>query len=189
MGKSNQNSSFIDAVISNANANQQVLSSQLAEVARDAKAEREDYFGRAMDNMSKTAYNLNATVNQGVVDTRNEIHSAKNEIISEVRNNSCKPKVFGPLDWIVVLIFTVIGGVSGWFYSQLMIDHQIAAWVDRVDTINFVRDAAGNITNITNTTSAVTLWPVVALTIFLFAVIGFGLGYIISECIRAKESD
>ena len=70
-----------------------------------------------------------------------------------------------------------------------MIDHQIAAWVDRVDTINFVRDAAGNITNITNTTSAVTLWPVVALTIFLFAVIGFGLGYIISECIRAKESD
>lgn len=187
--QSNQNQSFIDAVISNANANQQVLSSQLAEVARDAKAEREDYFGRAMDNLSQTAYNLNATVNQGVVDTKNEIHSAKNEIITEVRNNSCRPKALGFIDWITIFIVTILGGVGGWFFSKCMISHQFAAWVDRTDTVEYIRDAAGNITDITNTTAATTVWPTVILTIVLFAIVGFTVTYAICDSIREKESD
>lgn len=189
MGNKNNQTSFIDAVISNANANQQVLSSQLAEVARDAKAEREDFFGRAMDNLSQTAYNLNSTVNQGVVDTKKEIHSAKNEIISEVRNNSSKPKALGAIDWITIFIVTILGGVGGWFFSQCMISHQFAAWVDRTDTIEYIRDAAGNITDITNTTAATTVWPTVILTVVLFAIVGFTVAYAICDSIRAKESD
>jgi cell division protein FtsX len=70
-----------------------------------------------------------------------------------------------------------------------MINHQFAAWVDRTDTIEYIRDAAGNITDITNTTAATTVWPTVILTVILFAIVGFTVAYAICDSIREKESD
>jgi len=70
-----------------------------------------------------------------------------------------------------------------------MIAHQFAAWVDRTDTVNYVRDAAGNIVDITNTTTATTVWPTVILTIVLFAVVGLTVSYAICSSIREREVD
>ena len=171
-------------------AAQQANSEQLAEVARAQKSYYDSFIDRLNsheENMSKGLYHVNETVNQAAAEGIKQTRESERRLSDKI--DSIKGKAFGALDWITIFLVTIISGVGGWFFSKCMITHEFAAWVDRTDTIQYVRDAAGNITDITNTTSATTVWPTVILTVVLFAIVGFTVAYAICDSIRAKESD
>ena len=137
------------------------------------------------DNMSKGFYRLNDSVNQAAAASINQTRESEKRLSDKI--DSIGGRALSTLDWITVIIVTIIGGIGGWLFSKCMIAHQFAAWVDREDTINYVRDAAGNITDITSSTVATTVWPTVILTIVLFAVVGLTVSYAICSSIRTKE--
>lgn len=171
-------------------AAQQANSEQLAEVARAQKSYYDSFIDRLNsheENMSKGLYHVNETVNQAAAEGIKQTRESERRLSDKI--DSIKGKAFGALDWIAIFLVTIISGVGGWLFSKHMIAHEFAAWVDRTDTIQYVRDAAGNITDITNTTSATTVWPTVILTIVLFAIVGFTVACAICDSIRAKESD
>ena len=184
MGKTMQD------LINEVRAAQQVTSEQNAELGRQAQSN----FGALMkrmdsheDNMSKGMYHLNESINQGAAASIKQTRESEKRLSDKI--DSIKGRALGAIDWITIVIVTILGGVGGWFFSKCMIAHQFAAWVDREDTINYIRDAAGNITDITNTTKATTVWPTVILTIILFAVVGLTVSYAICSSIRDKEVD
>lgn len=171
-------------------AAQQTNSEQLAEVARAQKSYYDSFIDRLNsheENMSKGLYHVNETINQGTAEGIRQTRESEKRLSDKI--DSIKGKALGVLDWLTILLVTIISGVGGWLFSKCMIAHEFAAWVDRTDTINYVRDAAGNITDITNTSVATTVWPTVILTVALFAVVGFTVAYAICDSIRAKESD
>lgn len=184
------NSYTMDDLMNEVRAAQQVTSEQNAELGRQADSNLEKFMARMdehEDNMSKGFYHINETVNQGAAATIKQTRESEKRLSDKI--DSIKGRALGAIDWITIIIVTILGGVGGWLFSKCMIAHQFAAWVDREDTINYVRDAAGNITDITNTTTATTVWPTVILTIVLFAVVGLTVSYAICSSIRDKEVD
>ena len=199
MGKNNNNSSItMDQLLASINkgtqvtkAAQQVNSEQLAEVAKAQESYYEAFqkrFDTHEDNMSKGMFHLNETINQGTAATIDELRSAESRLTKEIKK-SRKSNPFTWVDWLTSLIVSIVFGAIGWVYSNCMIARQFAAWVDRQDTIQYIRDGSGNITDITNTTSAVTVMPTVYVTIGLFAIIGFALAFIVLSVIKEKEGD
>lgn len=169
---------------------QQANSEQLAEVARAQQSNYDSIMKRIEeqdDNMSKATYHVCETVNQGAGRTISEVRESECRLSKKI--DSIRTVALGAFDWITIIIVTILGGVGGWFFSKCMIAHQFAAWVDRTDTVNYARDAAGNIVDITNTTTATTVWPTVILTIVLFAVVGLTVSYAICSSIREREVD
>ena len=172
-------------------AAQQTNSEQLAEVAK-ANESYYDAFIKRMDshedNMSKGMFHLNESINQGAAATIKEVRESESRLAKKIDSKSGL-KALGVIDWLTIILVTIISGVGGWFFSNCMINHQFAAWVDRTDTTQLIRDAAGNLTDVTVTTSAVTVWPTVIITIVLFAVVGFTVTLAICDAIRQKEGD
>jgi hypothetical protein len=180
----------MDDLMNEVRAAQQVTSEQNAELGRQADSNLAKFMARMdehEDNMSKGFYHINETINQGAGAAIKQTRESEKRLSDKI--DSIKGKALSVLDWVTIVIITILGGVGGWFFSKCMIDHQFAAWVDREDTINYVRDAAGNIVDITNTTTASTVWPTVILTIALFAIVGFTVAYAICSAIRDKEVD
>lgn len=171
-------------------AAQQTNSEQLAEVAK-ANESYYDAFLKRMDshedNMSKGMYHLNESINQGAAAAIKATNDSEDRLSKKI--NAIKGRALGVLDWLTIIIVTVLGGVGGWFFSRCMIRHEFAAWVDRKEVFEYIRDAAGNVTDITCTTSATTVWPTVIITVVLFAIIGFTVSYAVCDSIRQKESD
>ena len=169
---------------------QQVTSEQIAELGKAQQSGYDNLMQRIdehEDNMSKATYHVCETVTQGAGRTIREVRESESRLSKKI--DSIGTAALGALDWITIIIVTILGGVGGWFFSRCMISHQFAAWVDRTDTVNYVRDAAGNIVDITNTTTATTVWPTVILTVVLFAVVGLTVSYAICSSIREREVD
>lgn len=169
---------------------QQVTSEQIADLGKAQQSGYDNIMQRIdehEDNMSKATYHVCEVVTQGAGRTIREVRESESRLSKKI--DSIGTAALGALDWITIIIVTILGGVGGWFFSKCMIAHQFAAWVDRTDTVNYVRDAAGNIVDITNTTTATTVWPTVILTIVLFAVVGLTVSYAICSSIREREVD
>lgn len=111
--------------------------------------------------------------------------ASEKNIIEKI--DALKGAAFSALDWICVLIVTVLSGLCGWFFSKAMIAHEFAAWVDRKEVLNYVRDGAGNVVDITNTVTTETVWVTVILTIVLFAIVGMTLAYTAVSDLRSNE--
>ena len=169
---------------------QQVTSEQIADLGKAQQSGYDNIMQRIdehEDNMSKATYHVCETVTQSAGRTIREVRESECRLSKKI--DSIGTAALGALDWITIIIVTILGGVGGWFFSKCMISHQFAAWVDRTDTVNYVRDAAGNIVDITNTTTATTVWPTVILTVLLFAVVGLTVSYAICSSIREREVD
>ena len=128
--------------------------------------------------------NLNTTINQGTATTVAQVRSSERNLSAQIAKLA--PRAYETLDYLIIALSSLIGGILGWFYSQEMIRRGFAVWVKTVETTTFNKDGYGNIIDITTTSSSETVWATVVLTIILFAIIGGLLGWILAGH-RTKE--
>ena len=128
---------------------------------------------------------INSTVNQ------NGQAAIKQTRISEANLSKKLDAISGAftaLDWLTVLLVSILGGVIGWLVSNVMIENQFAPWVKVIQTWKPTLDAAGNVIGFsTVATSAQTVVPVVIITIVIFAMLGFGFSTVVLDSIRRSE--
>ena len=192
MGKTNQNSSstvsmqqLLAAVNDNGKttrACQQLTSEQLAELGR-AQQSGFDRFMARMDehenNVSKGMTLLNESIRHGAARAVKATEDAESRLGKKI--DSITGRVLSVWDWITAIIVAAISGLAGWFFSKCMISHEFAAWVDRTEQTDYVRDAAGNWVDVIQTTSTQVVWPTVIATIVLFAIVGFTIALAVVE--------
>lgn len=128
--------------------------------------------------------NLNTTINQGTATTVAQVRRSEQNLSAQIAKLA--PRAYETLDYLIIALASLIGGILGWFYSQEMIRRGFAVWVKTVETTTFNKDGYGNIIDITTTSSSETVWATVVLTIILFAIIGGLLGWILAGH-RTKE--
>ena len=191
--KNNQNSSTVSmaqllAAVNDSTkttrACQQVTSEQLAEIGK-AQQSGFDRFMARMDehesNVSKGMTLLNESICHGAARSVRATEEAESRLSKKI--DGIKGRALSAWDWLTTLIVAVIAGVTGWFFSKCMIAHQFAAWVDRVEKTDYVRDAAGNWVDVVQTTSTQIVWPTVIATVVLFAIVGFTIALAVVESI------
>ncbi len=166
---------------------QQLTSEQLAELGR-AQQSGFDRFMSRMDehenNMSKGMTLLNESICHGAARAVRATEEAEGRLSKKI--DSIKGRTLSAIDYITVLIVAILSGVAGWFFSNCMIQHEFAAWVDRVEKTDYVRDAAGNWVDVIQTTTTQTVWPTVILTIALFVIVGTSIAFAVVESISEE---
>ena len=98
------------------------------------------------------------------------------------------------VDKLIILIVTLLAGVGGWLLSQNAIKNGMAPYVKMQEStvIDYIKDAAGNVVDITATTSTsvaqVYTAPIV-LTIVLSMIIAFALSSYILQMTGGDENE
>ena len=116
--------------------------------------------GRVIESVKENAKETTEAVNKC---TKQEA----DRVIAEVSTDTS----LSSIDWLLIVLFTTLGGIAGWFFSRCMINHGFSAWVHTSTTQKLVRDANGNFVDFVTTSSQTTVWPTVILTIVLMAIV------------------
>ena len=149
---------------------------------------------KLMSIIDASARGLHSAVAQGTAKSVTETRKAKEELaegqkrLEKKIDKIGKPAAFSGLDWLTVFIVSALGALGGWFFSKAMISHQFAAWVDRKTTTQYIRDAAGNWTDVVQKTTTATVWPTVIVTIIIGALVGLFAAITILDIVKAKEA-